>query len=583
MSLRVICRTNKFYAYFVSSFALLTLSGCASLLLNSTTEPAEKLEQLTEETATPYISKYAHPYGLSYEKIESVGLVTGLDGTGEDPAPTPQRAAMLDDMSRRKVPKPNQVLASMDTALVLVRAYLKPGIRKGDRFDVEVRTPTRSKAESLRGGWVLESRLTQLAALGGQIREGHTLALAEGPVLVDPSADDSGDTAAATTGRILGGGVALKDRHLGIVVSSEYSSVRMSTSIAKAINERFHRYEAGQKMGVAEAKTDERIELRVHDRYRDHITRYVRVIRNIPLRETPAERQDRLVLLGNQLLDPLMAAKAALRLEAIGDDQAIERLLEGIKSDDAEVRFYSAEALAYLDETSGVKALAEAARDEPAFRAHALAALSAMDDVVAYDSLRNLLSSKSAETRYGAFRALRAMNEKDPMIRGERLGGHFSYHVLDVEGPEMIHATISGRPELVLYGTEQRFELPLVLDAGRDILVNGLTGDEVVVSKFTPGDASQKRTVSNKVDEVIRAIVELGGNYPDVVQAIQEARKDGALASRFRVDAIPTSGREYGRDDPLRNENDEESEPESRDSYHVSAPMPDLFSTKHTE
>ena len=54
-------------------------------------------------------------------------------------------------------------------------------------------------------------------------------------------------------------------------------------------------------------------------------------------------------------------------------------------------QFYAAEALAYLDETSAVGVLAEVARDEPAFRVNALAALSAMDDATAYDALRSLL------------------------------------------------------------------------------------------------------------------------------------------------------------------------------------------------
>ena len=49
--------------------------------------------------------------------------------------------------------------------------------------------------------------------------------------------------------------------------------------------------------------------------------------------------------------------------------------------------------------------------------------------------------------------------------------------------------------------------------------------------------------MSTSVDEVIRAIVALGGTYPDVVQALQQAKTDGALVSRFEVDALPESGR----------------------------------------
>lgn len=560
--------------------------GCASSMFQRA-ETEAKLEELTENE-TPLIADYAHPWGLDYVKVEAVALVTGLDGTGEDPPQSPQRATLLDEMSRRRVEKPNAVLRSMDTTLVLLRGYLPPGVQKGDKFDVEVRTPSRSHTKSLRGGWVLPTRMTELAALGDRIRSGNTLATGEGAILIDPSADADADTALATRGRILGGGTSHMTRDLGLQIAQEHQSVRMAATIAKAISDRFQTYDRGRKQGVAEGKTEMFVRLKLHPRYKDNIGRFVRVVRSLPLRESTAEQTERLQLLETQLLDPLTAAVAALRLEAIGNEMAVDKLMRGMKSDDAEVRFYSAEALAYLDKTEAVPALAAAAAKEPAFRAHALTALSAMDDVVAYDALRDLLGGESAETRYGSFRALWAMNPTDPLIRGEKLRGGFSYHVLDAGGSPMIHATRSGRPEMVLFGGDQNFQLPLVLDAGPDILVNGLHGEEVTVSRFRAGESTIKRTVTTSVDEVVRAIVEVGGDYPDVVQALQQAKRDGALKSRFAVDAIPRAGRSYERDDRDFDDNDSEREDDAEEShdessemgYHMGTPLPDLFSTK---
>ncbi|WP_197526588.1 flagellar basal body P-ring protein FlgI [Botrimarina colliarenosi] len=561
---------------------LVVMTGCASSIFRDRT-PEAALDELTDEGGTPLVGDFAHPYGLLPVKVEAVALVTGLDGTGEDPPQSPQRAALLDEMARRRVEKPNEVLSSPDTALVLLRGYLPAGIQKGDPFDIEVHLANRSKTTSLRGGWVLESRMTELAVLGQQIRAGHVLATGEGAVLVDPSADGEDAAAAATRGRILGGGVAIKSRPLGLVLAQNHQSIRMSTSISKAISTRFQTYEAGHKVGVSEAKTEEFVELQVHPRYKDNIGRFIRVVRSLAVSETPSGLQQRIQLLEKQLLDPLTASNAALRLEAIGDESAIGKLLVGLESKDAEVRFYAAEALAYLDQTEGVAFLIASARDEPAFRAHALTALSAMDDVVAYEGLRSLLESQSAETRYGAFRALWAMNPSDPMIRGERLGGQFSYHTLDTGGPPMVHATRSGRPELVLFGADQKFQLPMVLEAGSDILVNGLTGDEVTISRFRAGEPNRKRTVTTAVDEVVRAIVEVGGDYPDVVQALQQAKNDGALPSRFAVDAIPRAGREYDPDDAKSDDgtlDDPAAGPSMDADYQVGTPLPDLFSNK---
>jgi hypothetical protein len=158
-----------------------------------------------------------------------------------------------------------------------------------------------------------------------------------------------------------------------------------------------------------------------------------------------------------------------------------------------------------------------------------------------------LLTVPSAETRYGAFRALWLINHNDSMVRGEQLGGQFSYHVLDTPGAPMIHVTRSHRAEVVLFGRDQQFTGPLAVNAGNQIMVTNTPSGEISVSKFAVGDADQKRTVSARVDDVIRAIVELGGTYPDVVQALQEAKAAGALSSRFEVEAVPESGRTYER------------------------------------
>ena len=423
--------------------------GCMSPLLRQQSPESAKSEESQRETTL--IGNIAHPYGMNYIKLESVSLATGLSGTGDDPPPSSQRARLMDEMKRREVENPNEVLASPNTALVLVKGYLRPGIQAGDRFDIEVRSPSRSDATSLRGGKLLETRLSETAVLDSQIRQGHLMAVANGAILVDPSAGPD-ESEIATKGRILSGGIATKSRNLGLVIDHEQRSIRVSQSIGNAINTRFHSFNDGNPQGVATPKTEDFVELRLHPRYKDNVGRFVRVVRNLAVKESPSHLQERLQLLREQLLDPVTCATAALQFEAIGTDQAVEILQEGISDANPEVRFYAAEALAYLDETSAVDPLIRSAREEPAFRAHCLAALSAMDDGAAYDSLKTLLSAKSAETRYGAFRSLRTMAPNDAFLRGEDFSGLFTYHILDVPGEPMVHATSSHRPEIVLFG-----------------------------------------------------------------------------------------------------------------------------------
>ncbi|HVA51520.1 MAG TPA: flagellar basal body P-ring protein FlgI [Pirellulales bacterium] len=543
----------------------LATGGCALPPILRSQSPEDSEDPVA--TSVKLISDYALAVGGYPLHIESIGLVTGLPGTGSDVPTSPQRAALLDEMEKRGVAYPNQVLASKETELVLVHAYLRPGIQKGDHFDVEMRVPTRSECTSLRGGWLMETRLRQFAEVKNQILEGKVLALAEGAVLVDPSAEGERDRLKLTRGRVLGGGVSAESRKLGLAIQPKHQHVLTSAQIGNAINQRFHSFDAGVKRGVAEPETDKYVELAVHPRYKDNVERYMRVIRALPLRENPSQRLARLALLERQLLDPITAATAAIRLEAIGNE-GVKPLLKGASADDLEVRFYSAEALAYLDENGAVPALAEAARHR-AFRAYALTALSAMDDYTAYEALRDLLDSPSAETRYGAFRALWAMNPHDALVQGENMSDQFSYHLLQTKGPPMVHVTRSFRAEIVLFGPDQRLRTPLMLDAGKDIQIFSRGGNEITVSRIEIGD-EQKRVVSTKLDEVIRAVVALGGNYPDVVQALQQAKSRHALDSRFEIDALPAGGRTYDR----KPRDDDEDDGRS---FTIANPLPGLF------
>ena len=285
-----------------------------------------------------------------------------------------ERDALLEEMQKREVANPNGLLASGNVSLVMMQGILRPGIQKGDHFDIDVRVPSQSETTSLRGGYLLQTWLTETAALGNQVRKGEQLASAKGPVMVDPKADPKTNRVSMCRGRILGGGVCLKSRPLGLVLTPEHKDVRNSSRIANAVNRRFHTFQNGVKDGMAKAISNEYIELKVHPRYKDNVARYVQVVRALPITETAPERTKRIAGLQSQLLDPTTSAEAALQLEALGPD-GVDTLLKGIKSKDPEVRFYSAEALAYLDRREAAEPLGQIARDQPAFRVFALTAL----------------------------------------------------------------------------------------------------------------------------------------------------------------------------------------------------------------
>lgn len=534
------------YLKFWLCIYVLLLGGCSSW------NPWNRRSQSPDDAPVggakvKLVGDLAGPYGMYPVKVEAIGLVVGLQGTGSDPGPSPQRAILLEDMQRRGVEKPSQLLASKNTAMVVVRGFLRPGIEKGDTFDIEVRVPSHSDTTSLRGGWLMETHLKEMAVRDGQVFDGQTLGIAEGAILIDPPSGGKQDKVLAARGRILSGGRSLKTRSLGLALKTDHQNVANSARIARAVNSRFfNALPGGVQEGVAKAKTDKYVELKVHPRYKDNVARYMSVVRSVAMEESSLRRQERLKILESQLCDPITSMHAALQLEAVGRE-GIEVLKKGIATRDAEVKFRAAESLAYLDDDSAAAVLGEIARDQPAFRVFALTALSTMDGFSAHDQLSQLLQAPSAETRYGAFRSLWAKNPLDATIRGEELGGQFSFHVLAGGEQPMIHVTRSRRPEIVLFGAGQQLKAPFSLEAGPHIMVNSLDDQQIAISKFVPGQADQKRIVSMNVEEVIRAVVELGGTYPDVVQMLQRAKTLKSLPSRFEVDALPQAGRRYDR------------------------------------
>ena len=569
----------------VSLTLTMVACGCAGPAIRSQSPELEALAEV--ESATQLVGDYTSPWGLGNQRIERAALVTGLADTGSDPPPDPRRQMLLEEMQARGVIEPNRLLAAQSTALVWVSGNLHPGIRKGDRFDVLVEVPPSHDTTSLAGGYLMETRLVEMAVIGNRIRDGHTLGLAEGPLLVDPVSSGTLDSVATLRGRVPGGGVALNARPIGLSINPEHRSVGLSKRIGDCINRRFHAIIRGVKRGVATPKTDRFIELEIPEVYRNNLARYVSVVRSLALAEPAGNRHARLELLARQLADPVTAPRAALRLEAIGKE-GIGVLREGLESKDAEVRFVAAEALAYLGESLAAATLAEAARDLRSARPKALAALAIVDDANGIDALRSLLGSRSAETRYGAFRGLAMIDPRLPDIRGESLADVCQFHVLDVPGEPLIHATRAARAEIVLFGTSHPVKDGLRVEAGPAIVVV-VTGDEATISCFRPGEPDQQQTVAPRVEPILRAIVELGGGYPDLVQFLQQATAQRKLDSRLAFDAIPTEfdgrlsvhqevaerDREIEPDEPAEAEDDPDDRP--------SGLWPALFDTARLE
>ncbi len=547
------------------------MSGCSSPLFRAQSPDVGEFEQLLDdEQHTRFVGDLAAPWGDRWLKVEGVSLVTQLAGTGSDPAPSPLLDQLKKEMQTHEVRGSRETLASTDTAMALVGGYIPPGAMKGDTFDLKVSVPPRAETTSLRGGWIMPTRMRQVVMIDQALRTGEVSAIGQGEILVDALFNRSEDAKELKQGRVLGGGVVMSSRRFGLAIFDSHSSVRTSAMIGASINDRFHHFDRGEKSGVAKPLRDNQVELAMHPRYKNNFSRYLAVVLNVAVGETPADRAKRLLKLDRMLHEPITAQRAAIRLEAIGQE-AIPILRKGVGSPDAEVRFYAAEALGYLDDAAAAPPLFEAARDERAFRWRSMTALSAMEHYGAQDALIKLLDSPSAETRYGAFRALRVSDASDPLVSGQVLGKSFGYHVVGSTAEPLIHFSRSRRPEIVLFGHSQRIAPPAFLFAGKEILIKAVDQETLKVSLFKPGQETEQVVCAPTVDALIHAIVELGGGYQEVLTAMQAAKAGGYLESRLAVGALPSVARTYHRD---------EHSPQPVSKFHVTNQIPDMFSDK---
>jgi hypothetical protein len=496
--------------------------------------------------------------------LRGVGFVTGLNGTGGDPSPSALRTQLQNEMNRRGVKNVKQLLASRDTAMVVVTAYLPAMVRKGQRFDVRVALPPNSNAKSLKGGWLLETRMFEEQNVEGQgSLKGHNYAVAGGAILTSLGVKDNREERRAElmSGMIPGGAISLTDRDLSIVLRTEKRGSRNSERVATAVSARFHRYNKyGQRISCAEAKTDALVTLKTHKQYINNFPRYQAVIRNIALNESDVARRLRMEMLARDILDPekcqsivvgVAACPTALQLEAIGDE-AIPFLTDALESDNFDVRFQAAQSLAYLGNAEGVEVLHEAAKNQPAFRVYALVALSVIDDADAVLALRQLMSEDALETRYGAFRALKELDPNDPSLNPVKFENRFTMYVIDSAGEPMVHVTRRRAPEIVLFGVSQPLKMPLVLNAGRNIRIMGEAGGhEVEVIHYQLDAEPQRQKVSNRLIDIVRACGSLGATYPDIVQMMIEAEQQQNFVGQFGIDRLPQAGRLYVKQDEL--------------------------------
>jgi hypothetical protein len=512
-------------------------------------------------------------------EVFGVGLVMGLDGTGG--SPTGQyRSSLEQQLRKQKIENTKALFDDPNNALVLVKAVLPAGVRKGEKVEVEVALPPESKASSLKGGFLADCPLRPYESAKNINPEkngslaGHVLATASGPLIV--GLGDPENATALKRGRIWAGAASHVERHYWFVLNKDgQKSAKVSAAIANRLNRQFqddaprrkviedhrdlfqidevtkqiNRLEPGSGKGDIARAGEKAITVRVPYAYRYNHERFMLVARLLPLTVPPDVMTLYRTRLDTILLEPKHTLRAALRLEALGKD-SVPILTKGLASPHPLVRFCAAESLAYLGSTAGIAELANLAVDHPDLRAYALAAIAGLDESICRQKLGELMTIDDPQLRSGAFRALAMLDDADLRLGGEEViqttarvprTTFYLHKVAPVSVPLVTFATTK-RAEVVIFGADPTIKAPLRILAGGDFTVTADPGDDrLTISRFTVRGVAKRSQCSLLLEDALRTMVELGAGYPDIVDLLKNLHDERALSCDIREAALPAA------------------------------------------
>lgn len=544
----------------VLAIAFLLCGGCADGWGRRRNLPPEPTPQPASERSTILADTIGVQTLVGEGKplrLRGYGLVAGLGDNGSRDCPTTIREYLLDYLSIELAPRdpgarrprvsPQQLIDSLDTAVVAVHGLVPVGAPRGARFDLQIEA-IGTQTRSLEGGVLLPCELKRfdVGAAGRGLVTGRPLARARGVVFTNPFRDTGAPS--PRRGYVLGGGKTLEDRTVRLLLlEPSYSTARR---IQDRLNERF-----GQNPSVAEAMSKGYLTLTTPLPFAQHPDRFLQLATHLCLENTPAYVERKLIELSAELdgsdrkLDHV-----SLTWEGIGRT-VIPRIQPLYTHANPAVRFYAARAGLRLKDVAALPVMAQvaASADDPR-RLLAVRELGQCDYPQAVRRLLPLLDSDDQEVRVATYEGL--LRHRHQAIETHRFLSvldptqtNLTLDVVESKGKPLIYVRRTLEPRIAVFGRRLPVSLPVFYNHPKDwVTLNALeqTGDVAVLCRTHSGRLMpEPLRVPARAAELIRALAEppvpdregqihgIGLGYSQVVEVVHALCESGTIPARL--------------------------------------------------
>jgi flagellar basal body P-ring protein FlgI len=450
-------------------------AGCAS-----STESKAKLDLGVDPTAAAMaksaafrdtIGSMTHYEGMGPMRVRGYGLVVGLGKNGSSDCPRPIYDRLVQSLYKHHRfsssvvgetgVTPEQMIADVDTAVVLVQAEIPPAAVEGTRFDVMVMALPGTQTKSLRGGRLFTTDLevfrdvSPTASITGQV-----LAEAAGPIFINPFSD--GDSPTKTNpleGVVVGGGVTTKERRLRLVLSDP------SYARARQIQDRINAQFTGPGR-VADASSPSYVQLHVPKEYQEDAGHFLSLVRSLFVTRDPAFEATRARELAAELIQTAAPhAQIAWAFEGLGRS-ALPALGELYGHPRDQVSFHAGVAGIRLGDHVACDRMAfHASKVDGEYRFAAIRALGEAKGMgAAALALRKLLHDPDPRVQVAAYEAL--VQRDDPTIASIPIAGdNFVLDHIPASKTNFVYVKRSGSRRIALFGEDLRCTPPLLYRA----------------------------------------------------------------------------------------------------------------------